>query len=180
MRLRLVLLDRLYETVHDVASVDDRELRKEKTEFLFVCPAEPTFYVGRKIPEPFLERSERLLPGLIEELLVGVSRLALVLRVLPQPFVDLFAQSIRDVIEQHRLEVRREVYLRRLRARKIVERAIRKRGRTVLDRARQSILLPGDLGQSRQSVEVDLHIRDRAIGQHHSAVCRSGLHADLG
>ena len=57
MRLRLVLLDRLDETVDDAARVDDRQLRKEKAELLVVGPGQFRLHVRLEVPEPFLERA---------------------------------------------------------------------------------------------------------------------------
>src|SRR3954468_6123418 len=110
MRLRLVLLDGLDVPIDDVAGVGDRQLREEKIEFLLVRSGETRLDVGREIPEALLEWAERFLAGLVEELFVGVGGLSLVLRVLSEPVVDLVAEGLRDVVEQHRLEVGRKMY----------------------------------------------------------------------
>src|ERR1700704_495073 len=105
MRLRLVLLYGPHPAIDYLARVDHGQLREQEAELLVIRFGQLRLYIGRQVPEPLLEGAERLLPRLVEELLVGVAGLALVLRVLPQPIIDLFAQRIGDVVEQHRLEV---------------------------------------------------------------------------
>ena len=44
----------------------------------------------------------------------------------------------------------------------------------------ETVAVAGDFRQSRQGVEVDLHVGDAAISEHNSPVRSAGLHADLG
>src|SRR6266566_1656706 len=124
MRLRLVLLERRHESIYDLTSVDHSELSEEKAELLLIRFGQAAFHVRRQIPESLLERTKCFLPRLVEELLVSVRRLALVLRVLSQPLVNLVAQIIVDVVVQHCLEVGREMDLGRVRTREVVKRAV--------------------------------------------------------
>ncbi len=121
----------------------------------YAAPDAPARSAGH-VPQLPLERAERLLARLVEELLVGVGRLALVLRVRVEPLVDLGAQRGRQMIEQHVLEVRREMDLRRLALREVVERGLRQRRRAVLHRARESVVVARDLLDSPRAC------RDRA------------------
>src|SRR5690348_3553490 len=97
------------------------ELVEEKSEFLVVGGREGCLHGVRQVPEATLERTERLLSGLVEELLIRIGRLPLVLGILAKPAVDLVPERRRHVLEQHVLEVRREVNFRRLALRKIMK-----------------------------------------------------------
>ena len=118
----------LYVIAHVRGRVTDGKLREQKLELLVVCPGHRGLHVVRQIPEPTLERPERLLARLVEELLVCVGGFALFLRILPQPLVNLLPERRRQVIEQHVLEVGGEVNLCRLGRREIVERRVGQRG----------------------------------------------------
>src|SRR3990170_13988 len=111
MWARLVLLDRLHETLHRVGRIHHRQLREEKAELFLVRSRELLLYIARELPEPLLERTQRLLPRLVEELLVGVRSLALVLRADAEPIVDLVPQLRRNVVVEHRLKIGREMDL---------------------------------------------------------------------
>src|SRR5678815_1134237 len=67
--------------LHVLCGVVHGELAKEELELLVVGLRELRLYVRREIPELLLERAERLLAGLVEELLVGVLFLPFILRV---------------------------------------------------------------------------------------------------
>src|SRR5258707_1868227 len=111
VRLRAVLNERLDKARNRAFRIPHRELREEKFKFLILCIVERLLDVGRQIPDSTLEWAERLLSGLVKELLVGVSRLALVFGILPKPLIYLVAQRMRQMIEQHRLKIRCEVNL---------------------------------------------------------------------
>src|SRR6185503_10801862 len=117
----------------------------QEAELVFVRPRQLRFGLGRKLPELLLERTQRLFPGLVEELLVRVARLSLILRILTKPVVDLFAQRIGDVVVQHRLKIRGQMDLRRLGAWEVVESSVGKSRCAVLNRAGQAILLARNL-----------------------------------
>ena len=92
MRLRLVLVDWLHETIDNVAGVDDRELREEEAELLVISLGETSLHVSGEVPKSLLEWADRLFSRLVEELFIRVARLPLILRVLAQPIVNLIAQ----------------------------------------------------------------------------------------
>src|SRR5688500_1596240 len=93
------------EALHRVGCPPDGELRKEKLELLVVGTADLRAHGFRKVPQPALEGSERLLPGLVEELLIGILRLSLLGRGGSQPLVDLILEILREVVVEHVLEV---------------------------------------------------------------------------
>src|SRR5437879_11292967 len=70
----------------------------------------------RELPELALERPDRLLPGRVDELLIGLAGLALVRRIRVDPRLDLAMEGDREgrVLEQGVLEPCGEVDLRRL------------------------------------------------------------------
>src|SRR5688572_21532214 len=141
MRLRTVLPDRRYVLRNRFGRSGDSKLREEKAELVVVGGGELRLDVGTEIPESLLEGTECLLPCLVEELLIGIRRLPLVLCVLPQPVVDLAPQLGREAVVQHRLEVRREMNLRRFSAGKVVKRRVGESRSSVLHRSRETILL---------------------------------------
>jgi hypothetical protein len=79
--LGTVLTNRDYVLRHYRCRVANRELGEEKLEFSVVCRGEPLLDRTVQIPELLLERTERLLASLVIELLIGIRRLSLVLRV---------------------------------------------------------------------------------------------------
>ena len=123
-------------------------------------------------PELALERPDRLLPGLVVELLGGVAALPLAGGVLVHPAPHAVAQiggQLR-VVEDDVLEVGGEVDLGGLDAGKVAERVRGQRARAVLHRPGEAVLLAGRLGQRRERLQVELDVGDRAVGQHHAAV----------
>ncbi len=133
-------------------------------------------------PHPPLERTDRLLPRLVEELLLGILRLPLLDGVLAQPRVHLGLQIGRElrVLVDHVLEVGREVNLAGADARERVEGLRRQRRRAVLDGAGQTVLVARDAGQLLERVQVDLDVGPHAaVGVDEAAVSGTGLDADL-
>src|SRR4051812_26672245 len=70
MRLGTVNLDRLHELRNDLCRICNSELREEEREFFVVSFRELRLDRVRQVPEAALERTERFLAGLVEELLV--------------------------------------------------------------------------------------------------------------
>ena len=64
-------------------------------------------------------------------------------------------------------------------AREIVERRVGERRRAVLHGAGEPVLVARHLREVLERVEIELHVGDRAVGEHHAAVRRARLHADL-
>src|SRR6266478_6395421 len=83
------------------------------------------------------------------------------------------------MIHDDGLEIRREVDLDGLTRGELRERFRRQRGGAVLHRATKPVLRPRVVRQRLQRLEVELHLRDRAVGQHDAAMARAGLHGDL-
>src|SRR5687767_6420598 len=93
------MLQRWLDVPGDVLrGVADGELLEQEPEFPVVGLCEPGLRLLREVPDLLLGRTERLLPRLVEELFVRVRRLALVLRVLAEPVVDLVAQLCRQCV----------------------------------------------------------------------------------
>src|ERR1035437_10296742 len=156
-----------------------RELREQEFEFLVERAVERRGGVAAHGPQLLLERPERLLARLVDELFVRVARLPFVGGILPQPSVHLLAEGRRDEVVQHVLETRREMNLGRLDAREVVECAVRERGCAVLHRSREAIRPARFLAKRLKRVEVELHVRDGPVGEHHAAVRRAALDGDL-
>ncbi len=116
----------------------------------------------------------------VDELLVGLVRLALVDGFGVAPRLDLAVERLgeRRMLVQRVLEARREVDLRRLDRREMVEELVGQGRGPVLDGPGQTIRA-GDLAKLAQDREVQLHVRDAATGERDAAVRRPGLHADL-
>src|SRR5439155_8097939 len=143
-----MLQGRLHIARHGSGGAANRELLEQKSKLLVVGLRETRLDIVRQVPKAPLEWAERLLPRLVKELLVRVTRLAFVLRVLPEPLVDLPAKRSGKMIEQHVLKVRGEVDLCCLSFRKVVERTIGKRRRAVLHRPGQPGLVARNLGEA--------------------------------
>src|SRR4029079_10707976 len=90
-----------------------------------------------EVPELPLERPDRLLPGRVDELLIGLLGLPLVERIREAPRLDLALERRGEVgvLEERVLEPGREMDLGRLDRRKSMEQIIRERGGAVLDGA---------------------------------------------
>jgi hypothetical protein len=83
------------------------------------------------------------------------------------------------MVEQHVLELGREMDLARAELRELDEQLRRQRGGAVLHGARESVFRARDRRAALERIEVDLHLRDRAVGQRHAAVARARLDRDL-
>jgi hypothetical protein len=97
--------------------------------------------LGRQLPQLALERTERLLARLVDELDVVVRGLALVERVAEAPRLD-FVQEIgreRRMVVERVLEARGEVDLGRLDPREAVEELVGQGRRAVLDGAGEAV-----------------------------------------
>src|SRR5512146_438548 len=90
-RFALADLDGLDAPVDDRARPSRLELLEEEDELLLEVRGDRGASPDRKVPERLLERAERLLARLVEELLGRVSGLALVARVVGDPAADRFA-----------------------------------------------------------------------------------------
>src|SRR5574337_2086064 len=178
---RVMLHRRLHVTVHEPRRAVHVELLEQEREGALQVRRDGGPDVGGKRPDVALEGSDRLLPGLVVELLVGVAGLPLPGRVFVQPGVDPAPEIGREtrVVEDHVLEVGGEVDLARLHPGKVAERARGKGARPVLHRARQAVALPGHPRQRSQRVEVELHLGDGPIRQDHPAMRGARLHRDL-
>src|SRR5262245_12934355 len=115
-------LRRLHVPGDGIGGVPDGQLIEQERELLVVRLRERSLGRRGKVPQLTLERTKRLLARLVEKLLVRVGRLPLVFRVLQQPCVDRRPQLRRHVVEQHVLEVRREMNLGGFALWKIVKR----------------------------------------------------------
>src|SRR3989440_7528657 len=115
---------------------------------------------GGKIPQPPLERPDRLLAGLVSELLLGVALLPLVLALGFDPFVDLGAQLgwQLGMVEHDVLEVCGQMDLDRLARREVTERLRGQGGRTVLHRTAQAVRAARVPRQRFQRVEIELYL----------------------
>ena len=116
-------------------------------------------------PHPPLERADRLLARLVDELLLGVLRLPLFGRVLANPGVHLGLQIGRElrVLVDHVLEIGREMDLAGAGARERVERLGRQRRRAVLHGAAEPVVLSRATRDSSSSVlQIDLHVGPHA------------------
>src|SRR5689334_13053608 len=136
-----VLRLELDEFGNDALRIRDSQLREQELEFFVVSLCEVALHFRRQAPDLFLERTDRLLSSLIEELLVRIARLALVLGVFPQPRVHIISERAGEMIVQHRLEIRREMNLAGLGLRKIVERFVRQCRCAMLYRACETVVL---------------------------------------
>src|SRR3989441_12969907 len=137
--------------------------------------------VGRQIPHAPLERPDRLLAALVIELLLGVPLLPLVLALRLHPLLQLAPQVGRQlrVVEYDVLEIGREVDLDRLALGEVAERVGRQGRGAVLDGAAQAVLAARVGGQRLEGIEVERHLGDRPVGEHHAAVAGARLHGDL-
>ena len=118
------------------------QLLEEKGERLLEIGADRGADLGRQIPEPALERPDRFLAALVDELLFGVALLPLVFGFRFHPGVHLPAEVGRQcrMVEHDRLEIRGEVNLDRFARGELRERVRRQRRRAMLHRAAQTIL----------------------------------------
>src|SRR5438552_777438 len=112
---------RLHVAVHDGARVGDAQLLEQERERPLEVGGDRAACAFGKIPQPPLERSDRLLAALINELLLGVALLPLVLTFGLHPGVELGPQIGREarVVEDDVLEVRREMNLDRFAGREV-------------------------------------------------------------
>src|SRR5882762_48895 len=131
-------------------------LEQERERFLEIRP-DRRANVGGKIPEPPLERSDRLLAALVDELFLGVAFLPLFLGFHLDPRVHFPPQTLRQggMIHDDRLEIGGEVDLDGLTLRELRERFRRQRRRAVLDRAAESILLARVQRERLQRLEIE-------------------------
>src|SRR5205807_1858350 len=172
---------RLDEAVGDRACARDTELLEQEREVFLEVGRDRAADVGGQIPHAPLERPDRLLAALVVELLLGVPLLPLVLALRLHPLLELAPQVGRQlrVVEHDVLEIGRQVDLDRLALGEAAERLGRQRRSPVLHRAAQAVLAAGVGGQGLEGVEVQLHLGDRAVGEHDTAVARAGLYGDL-
>src|SRR6202008_3677415 len=122
---------------------------------------------------------ERLLPRLVDELRVGLTVLALVSRVRERPRLDLGSQVAREVgvIVEEVLEAGREMDLRRLDLRELMEELLGKGRGPVLDGPGETVLAR-HAREALERAEVELHLGHATARQRHPAVRRPGLDAD--
>src|SRR6266567_4664581 len=179
--LRVRLQRRLDEAVGDRACARDPELLEQEREVLLEVGRDRAADVGGQIPHAPLERPDRFLAALVVELLLGVPLLPLVLALRFHPLLELAPQVGRQlrVVEHDVLEIGRQVDLDRLALGEVAERVGRQRRGAVLHRTAQAVLTARVGGQRLERVEVELHLGDRAVGQHDTAVARAGLYGDL-
>ena len=133
-----------------------------------------------QIPQLPLERPDRLLAGRVDELLVGLVGLALVSRVLEAPFADPFVELLRErrVFVQEVLEPCREVDLRRLDSREVMEQLVRQCRRTMLHGAGKAVRA-SDLAELAQHIEIELDLGHAAVRQRDPAMARARLDTHL-
>src|SRR4030095_4438572 len=157
------------------------QLLDQKFEFILQRLADLAADVRRQAPQLALARAERLLAGLVEELLVGVARLALARLGHAQLLVDLALERRGEgaAVEDHVLELGGEVDLARAGPGEAVKQLRRQRRGAVLNGAAKPVFLARDLRAGLERLEVDLDLGDRAIGQRHAAVAGAGLDRDL-
>ena len=74
------------------------------------------------------------------------------------------------MIEDYILKIGSQVNFRGLDPRKVAEGIGRKRAGPVLHRPGKAVLLPRDLRQRGQRLEVELHVRDAPVRKHDTAV----------
>src|SRR3989454_11209449 len=79
--------------VHDGARVGHAQLLEQERERPLEVGADRAAHVFGKIPQPPLERSDRLLAALVDELLLGIALLPLVLALGLHPLVELGPQT---------------------------------------------------------------------------------------
>src|ERR1043166_4115722 len=142
-----VAADRQHRRLHELRDrrgrvVDLQLLHQERKTLLERLPDRLARAVA-DAPHLLLERADRLLARLVNELLFGVLGLALLGRVRAHPLVHLRLEigRKRRVLVHPVLEIRREVNLAGADARKRIERFGRQRRRAVLYRARQTVFL---------------------------------------
>src|SRR3989441_5271800 len=101
--------------VHDGARVSHAQLLEQERERPLEVGADRAAHVFGKIPQPPLERSDRLLAALVDELLLGIALLPLVLALGLHPLVELGPQTGGEprVVKYEGLKVRREMNLDR-------------------------------------------------------------------
>src|SRR5665647_1235892 len=173
------LFRRRDEALDRVRGPANAQLLEEEAEGLVVRERDLRLHVLRQVPELALEGAERLLAALVVELLIGVALLALIAGVLVEPRVDLRAQGLGDLLVEDVLEVRGEMDLRGLDARKVVEGALGERRRAVLHGAGHPELIARHLRERLERLEIELHVGDAPIGEHDPPVRRARLHGDL-
>src|SRR3989475_7221679 len=120
--------------VRDGARVGHAQLLEQERERPLEVGADRAAHVFGKIPQPPLERSDRLLAALVDELLLGIALLPLVLALGLHPLVELGPQTGGGprVGEYEVLEARREMNLDRFACREVPERFRPGRGGPVL------------------------------------------------
>src|SRR5205085_5357780 len=133
---------------HDVPRAGDTELLEEKLELRLQRVANRLARALGEIPDLLLVGPDRLLAGLVEELLRRLPLLALRRGVLVEPALDLALQRVgeRGVVVDRVHEVGGEVDLRAVVVGEVTE-VLRRKGRgSVLDRPGEAVLFPRDPG----------------------------------
>src|SRR5438128_1421852 len=105
--------DRLHVAGDELAGVRHGERLEEKRELRLERSADRLPRPGRQVPDLFLERSDRLLAGLVEELALGLALRLLVRHPLEEPALDFPLQRKRErgMVVDHVLELGGEVNL---------------------------------------------------------------------
>src|SRR5256885_1205868 len=180
-RLRVRLQRRLYEPIGDGARVGHAQLLEQERERLLQVGADGRPDAGRQIPQAPLDRTDRLLAALVVKLLLGVALLPLVFALDLHPFLELAPQLGGPLLggEHDALEGGRQVNLDRLALGKLAEGVGRQGGGPVLHRPTQAVLGARVARQRFQRVEIELHLGDGSVGQHHAPVTRPRLDGDL-
>src|SRR3989441_10256460 len=135
-RCGMRLQRRPHVAVHDGARVSHAQLLEQERERPLEVGADRAAHVFGKIPQPPLERSDRLLAALVDELLLGIALLPLVLALGLHPLVELGPQTGGGprVGKNRGLKGRREVNLDRFAGRGGPECFRRGGGGPLLDR----------------------------------------------
>ena len=172
---------RRHVAIHDGPRAADAQLVEEEAELVAQMAGN---LVGRRlgqVPQLRLERTNRLLPGLVEELLLGLPVLALIGALLAapghHPLVEVGGEAA-GVVEEV-LEAGRQVDLRRPVGREVVEGLIGKGGGSMLDAAGQAVLVARNRREALHRVEIDVDGGHAPVGQHDTAVAGPGLDAHL-
>src|SRR5204862_1944295 len=119
------------------------QLTHEKCEALLERLADRAARVLADRPHPALERTDRFLPCLVDELLLSVIRLPFFGRVLTQPRVHLSLELRRKfrMLVNHVLKIGREMDFARADARERIERVGWQRRRAVLHGAGEAVVV---------------------------------------
>src|ERR1044071_8364324 len=166
---------------HDRRGVHHVEFFEQELEALLELLSDLFAKRFRQRPEALFQRAEAFFACFINEVLGGLPVDLLGGAFLAQIIVDFFFHRRGEsrIVVEHVLKTRRQVDLRAAALREMVEGLLRQRRCAVLHRAGEAVFLPRDLGELLQRVEVELHARDRSVGQRDAAVRRAGLNADL-